>query len=753
MDQANETASTFGELLLRHRRVAGLTQEALSEASGLSVRAVRDLERGRAQAAQRRSVEALADALTLTGDSRAHFLAMAAARRRATRAPRDHVSWAPPPALPDLVGRDKELALLRGEAAGGRAVAIAGEPGVGKTALAMSAAHELRDAFPDGCLAIDLRGMDDRPVSTRAALDGLLRGLGVPESEVHASEVELAALFRTLLEGRRVFVLLDNAADEAQVRPLVVSAPGCFTVITCRHTLAGLEAARWLRLEPLVESDAIALLAAIVGADRVAAEPDAAAELVGLCGHLPLAVRIAGNRLATRPHWSPAYLVGQMRDESNRLSLLSVGDLRVRSAIEMSYRRLSPEARQAFRRLAALPGVDFGVELAEATTGLTLPHVHVHLDELADTSLLQPALVSGRYRFHDLIRIFAAELLETDESTDERDRLRAAVLDHLLATATAAGSACAPDAPDAARFASSTEAAEWLTREESHWVAATREAAALGRHREVLDLATAMHWYSDRQWGAPWDDVFRLGVAAARALDSKHEEAKLLNFLGWAQHRCLDDYAAALDTHRAALAVACEVGDLLEQTWAHGYLATTLNLMCRPDEALPHAQLSCDLADALPVGTLEPEGLLVMRLSIRNRLGAVLAALGRHAEALAVHRALLSDTERIRDVGSDEMSGHVGAMVRISIGRCLAELRDWREAARTFREATQVLPRKGNSGPMATALLEEGIAWRKAGEPRKARACFEEATVYSAAPPSTRWRQRLIEELATLPEV
>jgi len=278
----------------------------LAEASGVSVRALRDLERGRAQAAQERSAKALADAMDLHGGEREMFLATAkAGRRRTPRPPEPAGPCTLPPAVPDLLGRDQELAKLRAEiGSGARVVSIVGHPGVGKTALAVWAAHRLRADFPDGCFAVDLRGMDDQPVTPRVALEQLLRAFGVPAQQIPASDDEQSGLFRSLMAGRRVLILLDNAADEAQVRPLLAGGPGCLTLITCRRALAGLEAARWVWLDPLADPDAADLLATIAGAGRVRAEPDAAAELVLLCGNLPLAVRIAGNRLATRPHWS-----------------------------------------------------------------------------------------------------------------------------------------------------------------------------------------------------------------------------------------------------------------------------------------------------------------------------------------------------------------------------------------------------------------------------------------------------------------
>ncbi|HEX6354932.1 ATP-binding protein [Actinophytocola sp.] len=743
MDLVGGASSRFGQLLLEHRRAAGMTQEDLAEASGVSVRALRDLERGRAQAAQRRSAEALADALALVGKERERFLSAAREGRRRTQRT-NPVTAALPPALLDLVGRDRDLRRLCAEAiAGAATIAVVGRPGVGKTALAVSAAHALRPEFPDGCFAVDLRGMDDQPVTPRAALDRLLRALGVPPSEIPASEADQSDLYRTVLDGRRVLVLLDNAADEAQVRPLLAAAPGCLTLITCRRTLAGLEAARWLWLEPLADSAAVELLATIAGPERVRTEPDAAAELVALCESLPLAVRIAGNRLATRPHWSLAYLLGQLRDERTRLSSLSAGDLQVRSAFEMSYRRLSPGARLVFRRLAALPGSDFGAELAHVATGLTEPDVHLYLDELADASLLQVTPTEGRYQFHDLIRIFAGERWAAEEKPGEREQVVHAVLDHLLGTASAAGMAFFPEA-DTDGFPSRDEAGEWLAREESSWIAAQREAARLGLHQQVLDLAKAMHWYSDGQWmGLPWDEIFLLGVEAARALGNRPDEAKLLNFLGWAQVACLCDEETALVTHQQALVVAIETGDRLEEAWSHAYIGSVLTRLGRPEEGLEPVRRSCELAREF--------GFWPVQLSARNRLGRVLQALGRYEEALDVHRGLLADAEQRGGEEAPDTRRWLVNMVVFEVGHCLLGMREWRQAAATFRESRMAFAELNSIGQEGHAALNEGRAWLGAGEYAKADECLRHALATYAGTAPTPWKDQVLAELAKLP--
>lgn len=744
VERSGDGASlSFGELLVRFRSVAGVTQEGLAEASGMSVRALRDVERGRTRAVQRRSAEVLADALGLAGDDRELFLVRAREGRR--REPRPVVGRAGtlsgvPPAVPDLVGREGELARLREFVADGGTVAVVGQPGVGKTALAVSAAYGLRSEFPDGCVWVDLRGMDEQPVTVRAALERLLRGLGVAASEMPAAEEDQLGLYRKVLTGRRMLVVLDNAANETQVRPLVAAAPGCVTLVTCRQALAGLAGVRWVWLEPLADGDSTELLAGVVGTDRVRAEPDAAAELVSLCGGLPLAVRIVGNRLATRPHWSMGYLAELLRDERIRLSALSVGDLQVRSAFEVSYRRLSPSAQVVFRRLAALPGVDFGVELAEIATGVSGPQM---LDELADASLVHP-LAEGRFQFHDLLRLFSLERWEAEEQPADRERVTRAVLEYLLDTTSSAALMFFPTKQETAGFSSDAEAEEWLVAEESNWIAAHREAARLGWHRTVLELASALHWYAGHRWlGPPWEELYRLGLAAARALGDQSGEAELLNLVGWGIAIGRGDHEAAAETHRDALTVAIEAGNRVEEVWAHAYLSSQLRSLGRLDEALDHARQAGDLAADFDFWEVQ--------INVRFRLGWILYTMGRYEDALSVQRALLADTDRhLGDKRSKTRRISV-TFVKEGVANCLVAMGDWQQAAETFRETRQERVELGSDGNVAVAALDEGRAWLRAKEYVRARECFEYALegFGDQAPPHR--RAQVLAELAKLP--
>lgn len=711
----------FGALLLGYRRAAGMSQTELSKASGVSVRALRDLERGRAQAPQQRSAEVLASALGLSDAEQQVLLTAARAGRR--RTPHDAevgVLNALPPAAPSLLGRNDELTVLRQQAVTGGAVAFVGPAGVGKTSLVATAVHELKPHFADGLFWIDLRGMDDQPVTSRVVLTRLAHRLGVATPEIPLEESELVDVMRWLMAGRKMLVVLDNAADEAQVRPLLTDTPGCLTVITSRKSLTGLEGVRRLRVGLLTGAECVELLSTIVGAERVKAETEAAAELVDLCGYLPLAVRIVGNRLASRPSWSVELLVDALRDVNARLFALSAGDLQVRTAFEMSYRRLSSHAARLFRRLVVVPGPSFGFDLARQLADVAGPSPWALLDELAEANLIQPAAVSARYQYHDLIRLFAAERLDAEESQEERERLIHVVLDHLVGTAIEAAKMFYPDydRSDGTRFASPNLAEAWLRQEDSNWVYAQHLAIRVGRYEDALELAKAMHWYSDaRALDGPWDRVFRLGTEAARALGNDRDLAMMLNFLGWAQSSLERQNEAAIENHLEALAIATELDDREEQAWANAYLSAAHLYEGRPDEAHRYARQAVELSGEF--------GFWTMQLAVRTRLSRALHALGRYAEVLEVQRGVLTDAVRHRgEVSNETWVRQTGAVVE-QIGYSLAELQQWEQAAKAFHDV-----RRGYTSaklPMLAGQVafHEGVALRHIGDYARARKCLE----------------------------
>ncbi|MER7865286.1 NB-ARC domain-containing protein [Amycolatopsis japonica] len=593
-----EPAQTFKSLLKGYRVRAGLTQEELAAGAGISVRAISDMERGIAKSPQRRTIESLAVPLSLT-DAELTDLQKVAKRSRTQ-------PMAAPPSAPtglyhppligqlpldvdDLAGREGDLDTLRvlaadltkGNRRSGRVAVLSGPPGTGKTTLAVRAAYDLAAHFPDGRLFLQLRGMSPEPSNPADVLHLILRSLGIDAVRIPSELEDRMSLCRSLLQKRATLLVFDDAADEAQVRPLVVGGPRCLTLITSRHMLVGLEGADRLNLDVLDRDDSVALLTTILGEGRVSRERAAAIELAEMCGRLPLALRIAGNRLASRPTWPLARLVDQLRDQNRRLTTLTAGDLNVRSVFELSYRQLSLNAAAMFRRLSLVPAADFSVEAAMALLNVAdEDDASIFLEELADASLLQTSPQNGRYQFHDLLRMFAKERLTCEEA--EKDILAAERrLEYwLVRTATNAGRYFSPSndtsPPPAATssFDDHTSAGRWLEVELTSWLAAAKRLAARDEHQLVLDLAESMHWYSEIGGTAStWNDIFELALDSALKIGSKRDEAVHRNYLAWVLGTLSGRADDSIRMSQQALDAAIAAGDLREQGWARIYLA------------------------------------------------------------------------------------------------------------------------------------------------------------------------------------
>src|SRR5215469_7735485 len=456
------------------------------------------MERGRSKGPQHRTVTALADALALEGDARKQLIELARDGRLRDYWTRPAGVCELPRLVDDFTGRAAELAwiseLARAESSQGAGVVglITSSGGMGKTTLAVRAAHMLRPGFPDGVLFLDLLGMSQQPMAAGDALRLLLRALGAVDDQVPGDIQGRASSYRSLLQDRRVLVVLDNAGSEEQVRPLLPGVSPGRVLITARRLLAGLEGVRRLALKPLALPEATELLTGILG-DRAASDGESVlTQLAELCDGMPLALRIAGNRLASRPGWDAAELAARLADEERRLDQFKAGDLKVGGAFGLSYGQLADSAQRVFRRLAVVPGRDFDAALAAVAGGTSAGAAGDALDELVDLGLLEDG-AAGRYRFHDLVRRFARERLD-EESLAEREALTERVTSWLLRMATMAGRWFEPGFGRPARpdpdlvVASSAEDAElWLRTDVDNWLGALRSAAVSGQHSLVLD--------------------------------------------------------------------------------------------------------------------------------------------------------------------------------------------------------------------------------------------------------------------------
>ncbi|MFJ5880698.1 helix-turn-helix domain-containing protein [Kitasatospora cineracea] len=690
MDADTGGAGEFGQLLRALRGDAGLSQEELAHAAGISVRALANLERGRTRGPQRHTVQALSAVLE-PDPATAERLERAARRGRPRPRtggpdhPRNTLSL--PRDLPDFTARagalDRLAALARhADPAHPPVAVVSGQPGLGKSAFAVHAAHLLAPRFPDGQFGLDLRGMDPDPLAPRDALARLLRALGVADSAVPRETDGRAGLFRSTVADRRVLLLLDNAADEDQVRPLLPATGRSLTLVTSRRTLAGLEAAGRIDLALLRREESVELLGRIIGTERVEPQAQAARDLADLCGHLPLAVRIAGQRLAARPQERIGKLVAQLAEEERRLDALQAGGLQVRAAFALSHRLLGPDARLLLRRAALAAGPDFSPQTLALLADLPEHRAAVLADELADAGLLRPDPAGDRYRFHDLLKLYATERSTADDTAEERAAALERTHDLTLRRATAA--ALRFDAEHSATApADRGRARAWLEAERFQWLAALHHARAAGRHRQVLDTAEAMHWFSDltHHWDL-WVEVFRCSAEAARALEDRPAEATHLNYLAWAQNLCAGDPVAALATAETALAVARGLGDRLQSGWALGYRAGALHWLGRTAEAVASMR-----AAAVELRGEDSHQGRLAELTVRNGLGTLLRLSGRPDEAEAIHRGSLAICATGLPGQSPETARIYSGISHYYLGNALGALARWPEAEAELRHA------------------------------------------------------------------
>ncbi|GIE93131.1 BTAD domain-containing putative transcriptional regulator [Paractinoplanes rishiriensis] len=438
------------------------------------------------------------------------------------------------PAAPgDFTGRETELRDVLAATVAGVVHAIAGVAGVGKTALVRTLADRLRADFPDGQLHVDLLGAGNRPLRPAEALGRLLRALGL-DPDPRDDEAELAGLYRSALAERRVLIVLDNARDAGQVRPLLPGPGRCATLVTSRRRLPHLEGARLLDLDLLPAADALDLLAAVAGPERVAADPLAAEALVAACGRLPLAIRIAGARLAGRPGWDLRAFLDRLGDQRRRLDELSIGDLDVRATFQLSLADLAAPLARAFRLLALAPGADFGPEAAAAVLDTDPATAERQVGELLDANLLEQA-GPDRFRFHDLIRLFAHQQAVADEPATVRTAAVRRLLEWYQDRAAAGVEALGPTVvrlpqrrPLPAAPVTADDAKRWLALEMPNLVAAVEHAAEHGPGELAWELADLLRGYFFNQRTAPpWLATAEAGLAAAQAAGNAMAEAAM----------------------------------------------------------------------------------------------------------------------------------------------------------------------------------------------------------------------------------
>ncbi|ROP47820.1 tetratricopeptide repeat protein [Streptomyces sp. PanSC9] len=624
-----------------------------------------------------------------------------------------------PPAVAHFSGREEQLTELTecllitdGPQAGTAAVvsAVSGVAGIGKTALAVRWAHQVRDAFPDGQLYVDLRGYDpDEPVSAAQALSGFLSALGVPGQEIPLRLDDRAARYRTAVDGRRLLVLLDNAASAAQVRPLLPGSPTCKVVITSRDSLSSLvslHGAHRVVLDVLSPDEAFALLRSLIG-PRVDADHAAAAGLAEQCGRLPLALRVAAELALSRPLEPLARLVEELRDERRRLDLLDSGDgdprAAVRAVFSWSYDRLPEQAARVFRLLGLHPGTDADVYAAAALTGETVERARRSLDVLSRAHLVRRS-GPGRHAMHDLLRAYAAELASRHDGAAERDAALTRLLDHCLAASAAAMDVLYPaerhlrpavEVPDAGLppLRTADECRAWLRAAQHTLVALCSRTEEPGPSRHTVRIATTLHRHYERS-GYLTDalTVHTHALRAARAVGDTRGEIDVLACVG-AVHRRLGDYENAHRHHADALALCRRIGYEAGEARHLTNVGVLHELRGRYREAAEHHEKAVELFRA--AGDAHGEADVLNNLGIVHELlEDYHASIERYEQALALYR----------------LTGHTfgEASALGNLGIVLSRLDDHAAAAGRFEQALALFRRLGHTGGEAHALSNLG---------------------------------------------
>ncbi|MFF6907271.1 ATP-binding protein [Streptomyces sp. NPDC012389] len=575
-----------------------------------------------------------------------------------------------PPVPAHFTNRTAEARLLDeawvGRRAGAPAMALLSGPGgAGKTALASSWGSGAADRFPDGQLYADLGGFRaEGPLESGQVLGGFLRALGVAPEQVPVDPAEQAALFRSLTAGSRLLVLLDNVTSEAQVAPLTPGSAGSMVLVTSRLRLAGVLARGGVLVEvaALSQEHAVELLVWAVGRARGDAEGAQVRDLAALCGRLPIALCVAGARLASRPRWPVSRIVRELADEQRRLDVLSAGEgMSVTSVFDVSYEGLSPRQARAYRRLALHPGPDFGLGAAAAVVELPAGEAADVLESLVDANVLEDR-GTDRYRFHDLVRLHARGRAAAEDGDDEARAVTGRAAGHYLAVAVAAERTVMPGewhvglaygSADGPHFASGLEVLDHLEGELPNLMAVLRSASGHGLDRLVWQLCEAMYaLFLHRKHFPDWIAAYGMGIDAARRCGDKAARSRMHHRRGVAFHnlarseealregedaltaaraaghdlagsaalqligmasRALGRYDRSAEALRQAVELDHRAGQFRSEALAQRLLGSTYLAAGEVDTAVEALERACDLAEALTRAARPAEALALTR--------------------------------------------------------------------------------------------------------------------------------------------
>jgi DNA-binding SARP family transcriptional activator/Tfp pilus assembly protein PilF len=665
-----------------------------------------------------------------------------------------------PADVADFTGRDHQVRhmveLLSGAGEGGdsgavRIALVAGSGGLGKTSLAVHAAHRVRGSFPDGQLYVDLLGPSPHPLPASEVLARFLRDLGVDGREIPVGEDERAARYRTILAGRRVLIVLDNAHDAAQVRSLLPGTSSCAVLVTTRNRMADLASTKLVDLDVLDDDEALTLFTRVVGDERAAAEPEATAELLLACAGLPLAIRICAARLATRSGWTIQAMANRLRDTHRRLDEMQVGDLAVRASFQVSFASLPAGVQpdgvgpaRAFCLLGLWHGPTISSVAAAALFGATEDLASETLEALVDAHLLESTSLD-RYKLHDLLRVYSSERAVADVPGPARDAAIGRLFQWYLRTADAAATAISPYRYDIPldpgedvlplRFTTAEEALAWYDSERANLVAATRQAAESGLDEIAWRLpAPLFQLFSSRGNWADGIAMNRIALESARRAGHRQGEAWILNNLGDAL--AFTRQAEGIDCLERSLAIRREIGDRMGEAQAANNLADAHLMLGRTDEALELYQRALELNRTL--GRRHGEGIALINL------GWTLLDLARAEEAIDY---LLQARDAFAEIDYADGVGYALHM----LGRCYLLLGRDADALQCLRQALTSHQASGNRRRQAATLRSLAEAQSRAGLMAEARESRTQAVaIFEALGDSAEAAEARAEQVASV---
>lgn len=719
-DRRDDGTSPFAEELERLLRKRGLSWRRLSDLIGYTPSWLSKIKHGAPPSAE------LARKCDQVLEAEGQLIALAAATGGPVRLAQL------PAAAATFVGRETELFELSEilscapDPGAPQTVAIDGPPGAGKTALALRVAHSVVSQYPDGQLYVDLRGYspDGHPRLVDEVLEEFLTALGVQIDVIPAGLDARAKLFRSVLADRRVMVVLDNAADSQQLEPLMPGSSGCGVVVTSRKRLSGLamRGDRRITLGPMTEEESITLLRRVIGAERAEAEPDAVRALASRCGHLPLALRIAAERVATHPHHSVDLLVAELATEEQRLDGLSTDDsVAVKTVFSWSYRDLSADAARMFRLVGLHSGSHLSTGAAAALADQPLVHARRLLDRLTAVHLLE-GMGNDRYRMHDLLRVYAAEQAAAEEPERERTLALRRMVDWYLHNVYAANHALAPQRHDPVLAPSEfgidvadfdyDSALEWCEIEMSNIVMATRTAAAVGRHVPCWQLpAGSFNYLHLRKRWTLWVAAHEVGVEGARAAADPYGESWVLNNLAIA-YRELRRVDEAKATFEQALKIRQDIGDRVGTAWTLtgvGFVGFDQHDF---DVAAKHFGHALDI---------------FREVGDRHGEGIALANVGDAYRALHEFDRAIGALEAALDLFQDMADGYGVGYTLVKLGDTYAELKRPAEALRFFERALEIRRELGDRWGEGETLHKQGLALADSGRTDEATASLRAA--------------------------